>query len=348
MQRIQIGNGGGPADARVETPIGLFFIRGIAAPTTVAVQPSIDDRDLQVVDATNFTTLDGGTYTGVFNPLENRFYFGNVTAINGNTLTFDTPLDFAFLAGDNVQPLSRDLNVNGLITPVTFQVRGSGPGSGLSINITRLMVAMECDTRLDLNKFGDISPALTNGLVLRRANGVTRNIFNLKRNSDFITLAYDLQMFDATNPAQGVNGLASRNTYNGEDKRGTVLQLLPGDSLDLIVQDDLSSLEIFQIQCHGYESRICCTPEVIDIPADGQMHIVAENIVKGFIHTVQTRAELTYLQTYRATGDTAPTDFSDSIQWVARQGGIPINTSTGVDVYIGVVGNIPGKIRLDL
>jgi hypothetical protein len=347
MQRIQIGNGGGPADARIETSIGLFFVRGIAAPTTVTVQPSINDRDLQVVSAANFTTADGGTYTGVFNPIENRFFFGNVTAINGNTLTFDTPIDFEFSVGDNVQPLSLNLNVDGSTTPVTFQIRGSGPGSNLSINITRLMFVMECDTRVDLNKFGDLS-ALINGLVLRRSNGITRNIFNLKRNSDFVTLAYDLQMFDASNPAQGVNGIASRNTYNGEDKRGTVLQLLPGDSLDLIVQDDLSGLELFQIQGQGFESRLCCTPRVIDIPADNLPHLVAQNIVKGFIHTVNTRSELTYLQTYRTTGDAAPTDFSDSIQWVQSQGGIPINTSTGVDVYIGVVGNTPGKIRLDI
>lgn len=344
MQRIQIGDGGGPIDARVETPVDFFFIRGIAAPTTVAVETAIGDHDVVVASSANFTS---GTFTGIFDPDENRFYFGTVLDVNGNTLAMDTPLDFEFTVGDNVQPLSRDLNVDGSTTPVTFQIRGAGPTSELAINITRFMFSMECDTSLDLNKFGDLT-ALTNGLVLRRSNGITRNIFNIKRNSDFVILAYDLTMYDATHPIQAVNGLASRYTFNGEDKHGTVLQLLPGDSLDLIVQDDLSDLEIFQVMGQGYESKVCCTPQVIEIPADGVPHLVAFNIVKGFIHTVQTRSELTYLQTYRATGAPAPTDFSDSIQWVPNQGGIPINTSTGVDVYVGVVGNVPGKIRLDV
>jgi hypothetical protein len=344
MQRIQIGDGGGPIDARIETPIDFFFIRGTAPPTTITVQPAINDVDVQVVDVTNFSV---DSFLGIFDVAQDRFYFGTVLAINANTLTLDTPLDFAFNVGNNVQPLSRDLNVDGSTTPVTFQIRGSGPSSNLAVNITRFMFSMECATRLNLNDFGDLDQ-LSNGLVFRRTNGVTRNIFNIKRNSDFITLAYDLQLFDATNPAQGVNGLASRYTFNGEDKHGTVLQLLPGDSLDLIVQDDLSGLSLFRVMGQGYEGRVCCTPQVIEIPADNKPHQVAFNIVKGFIHTVKTRAELTYLQTYRKTGDPAPTDFSDSIQWVPSQGGIPINTSTGIDVYIGVVGDIPGEIRLDI
>jgi hypothetical protein len=337
---MQIGNGGTPPSSRVETPVELWFQRGTAAPTTVATAPSIGDFDLVVASATNFAI---GSYVGVFCPSANRFFFAEVLAISVNTLTFDTPIDFAFLVGDNVQPLTREINTNGATIPVTYQIQGAGPTSGLAINITRFMFSMECSSAVDLHKFGNITDGLARGLVLQRANGITRNIFNAKTNSDLVSLAYDVTFYDATQPVQGIHGLSCRYTFSGEDKHGTVLQLLPGDSLDLLVQDDLSTLVKFRILGQGYETRVCCTPSVIDIPAGNTMTPVATNVTTGYVHAMTQSVK--YVQFYTATGDTAPTDKSEA---VAFDDGIEIRSSTGIDVYVGVASGTPGKVRIDL
>ena len=93
---------------------------------------------------------------------------------------------------------------------------------------------------------------LTNGIVLRVVNGRTWNIWDVHLNAEFANLAYDYQTFLATNPAQGVNGLAVRYTFAGQDKHGVAVRLEPGDSLQLVIQDDLSDLVSFRIIAEGH------------------------------------------------------------------------------------------------
>jgi len=339
---IQIGNGGTPPSSRIETPVELFFIKGTAVPTTLAAETAIGDVEITVVDGTN---LQADGYLGIFSPDASRFFFSEIISESSNVVTVDTPLDFAFSVGDNVQPLSRELNIDGSTTPTEFKIQGAGTGSNIAINITRFMFSMECDTAVDLNKFGDLT-ALTNGIVLRRSNGQTRNIFNVKRNSDLVELAYDVTFYDSSNPSQGVDGVSCRYTFNGEDKHGTALQLLPGDSLDLLVQDDLSGLLKFRILGQGYETTICCQPEIFDIPVGDTPTPVATNITKGFIHPINQRVK--YMQYYQPTGLTAPTTRDDFIEF--DMPGIEIRSSTGIDVYLAVAGDgtDPGRIRIDL
>jgi hypothetical protein len=337
---IQIGNGGNLPGSRTTAPIDLFFIRATGAPTTLDTQASIGDYDIDVISATGFSA---GTYMGIFCPTANRFFFTTVLNVVSNTLTLDTPLDFAFIPGDNVLPLTRDLNVDGSTTPVVFQIRGGGAGSTLSIDINRLMFSMDTTTRVTLQDFGDLT-ALTNGLVLQRSDGITRNTFNIKQNSDFVSLAYDLQMFDATNPNEN-NGLACRYTFNGQDKHGTALQLEPGDSLDLIIQDDLSGLEKFHIMGQGYESELTQSPEFIDIAAGDTMTPVGINKTRGTIYLMEQPRK--YLQYWCKTGDPAPTDQSNGVE--IERPGLEIKSSSGIDVYIGVAGTtLSGRVRADL
>lgn len=228
----------------------FYFLQGIGAPTALTNAVAIDDTDM-IVDSTAGMIIS--SYIGVFSVDPARFYFGQITNIIGNQIFLDTPFDFAFIAGSTVINTSRDLNINGSITPQIFAVRGGGPGSDLTIDITRIMIAMDTNDPPDFNRFGDIVGGLAKGLVLRRVDGVTRNIWNIDTNRELANIAYDYTTYLASNPGIGVNGLAARYTFAGQDKHGVAVRLKPGDALELIIQDDLSSLLAFRVIAQGHQ-----------------------------------------------------------------------------------------------
>ena len=230
-------NGSVPVTLQDQTtpPLDLYFIQAIGVPTTIATQVAIGDTDIVVASVAN---LSVGNYMGVFCPDAERFFFAEVLAVNSTTVTVDTPADFAFNVGDNVISTTRDLNVSGsLASPQTFVV--SGPGGGdLEIDITRIIVSFVVTGQPDDSLFGNID-ALTNGLVLRRVDGTTRNIWNVKSNADFRALSYDVSYTSRTTPASSW-GIGVRYTFGGQDKHGVVVRLAAGDSLELLIQDDLT------------------------------------------------------------------------------------------------------------
>ena len=233
--------------------LDLFFATsaGQQAPTTTAVDAALDDTSITLTDATG---ISAGQYFGLFG--DSSFYFGTVTATpGGNVIDIDTPLDFAFEAGSFFRPLNRNIAVDGSVTPVTFSVFGPG-GSGVAadftIDLTRIIGVMITPALVDLSRFGHIIGGLDNGIVLRHTNGVYQNIWNIKQNKEFVSLAFDVDFFAATNPVQGVDGLSFRSTFAGQAKHGVAVRLSPGERLDLIVQDDLSSISSFEIQAQGH------------------------------------------------------------------------------------------------
>jgi hypothetical protein len=223
-------------------PFDLFFVNEVGSPTLVSQDVEIDQTWV-VVD--NIVSITPGTYLGIFSTTQDKFYFADVLSVSGTNLSLDTPFDFNFSAGDFVRPLTRDLNVDGSTECQTFSI--NGPRSG-SIDITRLIFYIVTDTATDLGKFGDISGGLDNGIVLRKTDGQMWNIYNVKTNGEMVNLQYDLSTFDASNPGQGVYGLAGRYTFNGQDKHGVPIRLRnSSESLDLIICDDLSSIQEFRM-----------------------------------------------------------------------------------------------------
>jgi hypothetical protein len=215
-------------------PLDLYFIQTAGTPTTLLAATAVDDRTITLTSTTGFVD---GTFIGIFDPISDRFYFGEqVGAPAGNVITLDTPLDFAFDAGKNVLPFSRDLNVDGSSTPQTFSITVGG--GDLSIEITRIIISMVHNSSGDDGKFGG-GAALPLGLVLRYVNGDTRNIFNTKSNSDFANLAYDVSYTTRSVPGNSY-GTRIRYTLGGQDKHDSSIKLLPGESLQAIVQDDLT------------------------------------------------------------------------------------------------------------
>lgn len=232
-------------------PFDFYFLQAKGAPTTLTNDVAINDTSMIVDDITNFVIDD---YVGVFSgvSLEGRYYFAEVVNIIGNEVFLDTPFDFAFEAGDPVISSTRDMNVDGSVTKQIFSVTAGGVGSPLTIDITRIMISITTLTPPDFLSFGDL-PALTNGLVLRRKDGIFRNIWNIDTNKDIANLSYDYTTYLAGNQGQGINGIAARYTLAGPDKHGVVVRLNPGDAMETIIQDNLSGLTTFRMIAQGHQ-----------------------------------------------------------------------------------------------
>lgn len=231
------------------SPIIIAKANNVIAITTTAANNSIGDFTVTLTDATGF--VEGG-YIIITDTVENRFYVGKVLAVNANVITIDTPLDFAFPLGSSISVGSTNLAVDGSLTPQSFTIRSESNPTPISYDITRLIFSCTTDDPVDLSKFGDIVGGITKGLVARKIDGETRNIFNVKTNKEFAALMFDFDIFSATNPAQGQNGFLGRLTFAGQSKIGVAIRLEQGENLEFIVQDDLSQITLLEITTEGH------------------------------------------------------------------------------------------------
>lgn len=232
------------------TPTLITKFNKVTNSTTLAEIPIVGQRDIVVTSATGISI---GSYIIIFDPLCERFSFYYATAVDGVTITLDSPIDFACSVGSYVDIAITNLNVNGSITPQVFGLRGLGTPSGadVTVDITRLIFHGLTTSAVDLSKFANIT-ALINGIVLRKRDGSIYNIFNVKSNGELAGIMYDFTVTTATNPSQGVDGFTGRMTFSGQEKMGVAIRLPVGDDLEIIIQDDLTGITLFEIIAEGH------------------------------------------------------------------------------------------------
>lgn len=83
-------------------------------------------------------------------------------------------------------------------------------------------------------------------------------------------------------------------------------------------------------------------PAVVPCPADVWTKVATDQ-TSGVVHIISSEPNV-YLQTYRDTGATAPTDKTGAVQFDSP---LCISASLGIDVYIRPVG-VAGSVRVDL
>lgn len=230
------------------TPALVAKFNQIEQETTTTSVTAINDLTIDVTDATGFTA---GKYLTLFNVAENRFYVATVLSVLVNTVTVDTVLDFAYPIGSIVTAGETNMNVNGSITPVIFGLRNTTETIGATADITRLIFSCLASSTIDLSMFGNIAGGITNGIVLRKKDGIFRNIFNAKTNSEIKSLMFDFDIQTAQGNQQ--DGFTGRFTFAGQSKVGVTIRLAPGEDIQLIVQDDLTTLQKFEIIVQGHE-----------------------------------------------------------------------------------------------
>lgn len=171
-----------------------------------------------------------------------------VQSVVGSTVNFNCPSDQAFTSSAVVKLGKWNMNVNGSITPVIYNI---SPPAGVQWDINRIIIGILDDTAMDDSKFGGIS-SLTNGLVFRIKDGYYKNLFVVNDNGGFRERSFDAQYLDKA-PA-GYYGFGCRKTFNGQDKSGVTLRIDgdDGDELQIIIQDDLTNLNKLTCVAQGH------------------------------------------------------------------------------------------------
>lgn len=225
-----------------------FFFGRLDNLTTLSADADPEDMTLTLTSTTGFTA---GKTVGVFslNDVDGFYLGGQIGAPAGSVITVDTPVDIALASGSAIAATTTNMAVDGSSTTQVFQIGPVGPGSTSIVDITRIMGHLLDSTAMDDGKFGGIT-ALTNGVVLRKNDGVITNLWNVKTNADLALICYDFTYSDKAPGGQfGVN---FRNTYAGQGGHGVVLELVPGEYLEVLIQDDLTGLDEFTMMAQGH------------------------------------------------------------------------------------------------
>lgn len=178
-----------------------------------------------------------------------------VLNVNVNTITIDSPFDYAFKAGAGCAYGTRNLSIDGSVTPQVFAVSPQNLIDGVSWDITRMMIVMNDDEDMYDNTFGGI-PALTNGVQFRVSDGFNTNLFNIKQNSDYRLTAYDVNYTDPSVTPINTTSLSVRKSFGGQDKYGVVIRLesKTNDKFEAIVRDDIRGNAEMYIKIQGHFS----------------------------------------------------------------------------------------------
>ena len=189
----------------------------------------------------------------IFHPASIRFSTFFVTGVAGTTIELDSELDFEYPVGTFVDVSIVDLSVDGSVTRQIFGLRGTGIPLGieLTMDVTRIIFEMTCDSAVSLDLFGNIAE-LAKGLSLRKRNGTFKNVFNVKTNGEIAGTMLDWYPFAATNPQQGIDGFTARLTFAGPEKLGVAIRLPIGEDLETWVQDNLLGITSFRMYAEGH------------------------------------------------------------------------------------------------
>lgn len=205
-----------------------------------------------VVGAYTLTMTAGHTFANgdeifIVNP--NRVFYAVVLNVATNTLTLDRPIDYIFTAArSTVFEISTNMIVDGSSTPQIFSIATNVSSTDV-LHITGYRLNIIDGTAMDDSTFGGIV-ALTRGLVFRKINADGTNFvyWSAKTNGD-LGILIDNMTYSAKAPA-GKYGVSFESKL--KDSTGVVIELNPGDSLQVIVQDNLTGLDSLKVLFYGH------------------------------------------------------------------------------------------------
>lgn len=235
-------------DADVHTiPFNEFFHRHTGVSDTIATASSAGDIEIEVTDGALFDIGDNlQIENGVIETT-----FPTITNINGNVLTLDRPMDYGFEIGDNVEIVTHNMAVNGsLSNPVSFKLI---PDVDQSWHVIGFSLTLIHGSSGDDSRFGDIAGGLTNGVIFRAFNGATgqyRTFTLWKTNGDISLDTGGITYNDKAGGGNfGTNALGQIKIRSGAVPK---ISGENGDYIEVLVQDDISSLVAFEIKAQGH------------------------------------------------------------------------------------------------
>lgn len=222
-------------------PVSYYLLNSLGSVTLAA--------STVVGETTTMLDAGHGSSAGEFLHLIEglRIYQSRIINVNVNVLTLDTPFDAVYTVGADAIRGMNNLGVDGSTAPVIFSL---SPPEPIKWHVTGFSVRIVDNLELDDTKFGGIA-ALTNGVVMRSQRGGAMAILgNAKCNGDLKLLLSEGQYSDK----------AGAGKFGGfwsgfiRDILGVVLELngATSDSVQVLVQDDLTDLLTFEVVIQGH------------------------------------------------------------------------------------------------
>lgn len=215
--------------------------------TTLTVAAAINDTSVTVASVVGFAIGDyiqiGGhtgdiTYTRIIN-------------IVGLVIYLNRPLGHTRAIGVAVDQIVLNIasTAGTMAAPQSYTVI---PSTGEVWHIERLMTEMVHTTAGDLALFGNLT-ALTNGVILRRYDGATAtyNTFTVwQANEDIFLDTASIQFLSRS----GGGGSYATVSFGSFADIGVTVKLdaSAGDYLEILIQDDLTTLTNFQMKVQGH------------------------------------------------------------------------------------------------
>jgi hypothetical protein len=188
-----------------------------------------------VIPVTSATGIAAGKMLTLFDPTSIRFTYFIVVSVASLNITVDRSTDFAYPAGSYVDVSEPNLAVNGSTTPVIAGLRNNAgavppPGLNLAMDVTRILFHIVATSACNLTTFGNLA---------KLTSGEMREIM------------YDVEIVATGNPASGEDGVFGRLTFGGQSKLGVVQRIAIDEDVEIIIQDNLSALTLFQVTAEG-------------------------------------------------------------------------------------------------
>lgn len=226
--------------------VDRYFHQHTTPATTLSVASLAGATSITVTSSVGFVV---GDFLHI-NTTAEELVHPRITAIVGNVLTLNKPLDYAHAIGSTVEKAILNMNaVGSLASPVSFKVF---PEVGKVWHLLRITMSLAHGTAGDFGLFGGIT-ALTNGVVFRKYDGATGQFvtFTVWRDNDDINADMGDLHFVTRSGGGGTYGTAA--TGNFKDL-GAIAYLngTAGDYLELLIQDDLSTLNSFRVKAQGH------------------------------------------------------------------------------------------------
>jgi hypothetical protein len=181
-----------------------------------------------------------------------RSFYATVIAVAVNTITVDRPIDHNFPALTSLgRRVLTNMNVDGSATPQTFSIRAGATET----DITRILITITDAAAMDDGKFGSIAGGLARGLVFRIVNSYQKTIFCFKTNGEIKNFCYDGAYTPSTLGPSGAESFSARITFAGPSKHGVALRIGAGDVLQIVVQDNLTTLDSIKVVAQGHDTE---------------------------------------------------------------------------------------------
>lgn len=228
--------------------IDVRLSKNVSGPYLLASDTIIDTYTITLTDATGLTAGDKVKMEQDHdNPC---FYSGYIKSINGNVLTLNVPMDCVFSNDNDAKLYEVENNMASIDGSTTRQIYSFTNPCEVPLDINKLLFKMITETQPDMGKFGDIT-TIVNGVVIRHKyiDGTYHTIGVFRNNGELFLLTDENEFFDASR--RGVYGIGAVAKYNGLENNGVVIRIEQNESLEVLIQDDITDITDFKIMAKG-------------------------------------------------------------------------------------------------